>query len=120
MLRCTGCSSKTASPSAVYRFIHRIWYEGSRWYWLFMPLSLVFWIVSSARRALYRNGLLPKTDVGGPVIVVGNITAGGTGKTPVTIWLAEQLIERGYQPGIVSRGYAGSGGKAPLRVPLTG
>ena len=100
----------------MYRFIHRIWYGESRWYWLLMPLSLLFFLVSSARRALYRNGLLPKTDVGVPVIVVGNITAGGTGKTPVTIWLAEQLIERGFRPGIVSRGYAGRGGQAPLRV----
>lgn len=100
----------------MYRFIHRVWYEGSRWYWLFMPLSLLFWLISSVRRALYRNNWLPKTHVGVPVIVVGNITAGGTGKTPVTIWLAHQLIERGYRPGVVSRGYAGSGGQAPLRV----
>lgn len=100
----------------MYRFIHRIWYEGSRWYVVFMPLSLLFWVVSSLRRALYRNGWLPKTDVGVPVIVVGNITAGGTGKTPITIWLTQALIEHGYRPGIASRGYAGSGGKAPLRV----
>ena len=100
----------------MYRFVHRIWYESSRWYLLLLPFSLLFWLVSSVRRALYRNNLLPKVDAGAPLIVIGNITAGGTGKTPITIWLAERLTERGYRPGIVSRGYGGSGGESLLRV----
>ncbi len=103
----------------MYRFFHRIWYEGSNWYWVLLPLSFVFWIVSSARRALYRNKLLTAVDVGVPLVVIGNITAGGTGKTPITIWLSESLTERGYRPGIVSRGYGGSGSDASLHVDST-
>lgn len=92
----------------MYRWIHSVWYEGNRAWWLLMPLAGVFWIVTSVRRALYRNGWLPTTKIDVPVIVVGNITAGGTGKTPVTIWLANSLKALGYRPGIVSRGYGGS------------
>jgi tetraacyldisaccharide 4'-kinase len=60
--------------------------------------------------------LLKARRVGVPVIVVGNITAGGTGKTPTTVWLAQCLSERGFSPGIVSRGYGGSKSSSPMRV----
>lgn len=68
------------------------------------------------RRRLYQRGVLNSIRIDRPVVVVGNITVGGTGKTPVTIWLARQLKERGMQPGIVSRGYGGSIGKSPVHV----
>ena len=61
------------------------------------------------RRALYRAGIFPSYRVPVPVIVVGNITVGGTGKTPLVLWLCDFLRERGYAPGIVSRGYGGRG-----------
>ncbi len=57
------------------------------------------------RRALYRSGLLASVRLPVPVVIVGNISVGGTGKTPLTLWLAQQLIENGWHPGIVSRGY---------------
>lgn len=69
------------------------------------PLSLLFGALSGARRALYHRGWLPRTRLPVPVIVVGNIYVGGTGKTPLTIWLVQLLRAAGYQPGVISRGY---------------
>lgn len=99
-----------------YHWIHRAWYEGGRGYWWLLPLAGIFWLVSTLRRSLYRAGVFQRIDVGVPVIVVGNLTAGGTGKTPVTVWLAGALAERGFAPGIVSRGYGGSRSGSPMRV----
>ncbi len=75
---------------------------------LLMPLSLVFRGAVGLRRAAYRVGLAPVHRLPVPVIVVGNVTAGGTGKTPAVLWLADFLRRRGYLPGIVSRGYGGT------------
>jgi len=72
---------------------------------IFLPLALVFRAASSLRRALYRAGLLRAWKAPVPVIVVGNITAGGTGKTPLVIAVVESLARAGYRPGVVSRGY---------------
>ena len=79
------------------------------------PLSLVFAAAAGARRAAYRAGLVPGVRLAKPVVVVGNITVGGTGKTPLALWLAASLRERGYTPGIVCRGYGGRS-SAPRRV----
>ena len=100
----------------MYKWLHRIWYEGGSLYWLLLPLSGVYWLLISLRRALYRLGVLRRFRADVPVIVVGNITAGGTGKTPVTIWLARELRERGFVPGVVSRGYGGSRSGTSMRV----
>lgn len=75
---------------------------------LLAPLALLFRGVTIVRRAAYRLGWLETRRVGVPVIVVGNITAGGSGKTPLVIWLVNRLQQRGYRPGVVSRGYGGS------------
>ncbi len=72
---------------------------------LLLPLSLVFAALSGARRMAYRLGVLSSQTAPVPVIVVGNVAVGGSGKTPVVIWLAQRLIEHGYRPGIISRGY---------------
>jgi len=72
---------------------------------LLRPLSWIFASLAALRRALFRSGWLSTSRVTVPVIVVGNITVGGTGKTPLTIALAEYLESRGWRPGIVSRGY---------------
>jgi len=100
----------------IHDWLQRVWYGDGAGYRLLLPLSGLYWIVITIRRMLYRSGVLRRQKLAVPVIVVGNITAGGTGKTPTTIWLARCLKERGFNPGIVSRGYGGSQSKAPLRV----
>lgn len=82
---------------------------------LLVPFSLLFRLLVALRRLAYRAGLLRVTRLPVPVIVVGNLTAGGAGKTPLTLALAAWLAEAGYRPGIVSRGYGGSA-RAPMPV----
>ncbi len=77
---------------------------------LLWPLSLLFGCIARRRRRAYQNGKKSSYRPPLPVVVVGNISAGGNGKTPVVIALVEMLLKNGYQPGVVSRGY---GGKAP-------
>ena len=102
--------------SATHGFANRIWYGDSYWYVALLPLSWLFSLAASFRRFLYRSRVLRAFDVGKPVIVVGNIAVGGTGKTPVVMWLASYLKNHGLRPGIASRGYGGSLGKFPLQV----
>ncbi|ATL99305.1 tetraacyldisaccharide 4'-kinase [Aeromonas sp. CA23] len=90
--------------------LQQLWYGQSRWHWLLAPFALLFAIISGARRIAYRRGWFRAYRASLPVIVVGNISVGGNGKTPVVVWLVEQLQARGFRPGVVSRGY---GGKAP-------
>lgn len=72
---------------------------------LLWPLSLLYGAAFVLRRALYRAGVLPSQRLPVPVIVVGNVVAGGAGKTPVVLAVAQHLRQRGYRPGIISRGY---------------
>jgi tetraacyldisaccharide 4'-kinase len=72
------------------------------------PLSWLYGLISGLRRWLYARGWLKVGRAGKPVIVVGNLTVGGTGKTPLVAWLAEQLARSGLKVGIVCRGYGGS------------
>src|SRR5690348_14369269 len=94
----------------------RIWYGRSPTALLLYPLSLIFMSLTALRRALYRGGLLRTARVSKPVIVVGNLTVGGTGKTPFVIWLAEKLREQGARPAIITRGYGGSSANWPRDV----
>jgi len=98
------------------KWLHRIWYEGAASYQVLLPLSGLYWLLITVRRCLYQMGLLGRWHASVPVIVVGNITVGGTGKTPITIWLSRELRERGFSPGIVSRGYGGSKASSSMRV----
>lgn len=84
-------------------------------YCVLIPLSWLFSLLVWCRRQLYRFSILKSHKMPVPVIVVGNINLGGSGKTPLVIWLVRKLQEAGFQPGVVSRGYGGSS-KAPLVV----
>ncbi|HDR2159655.1 TPA: tetraacyldisaccharide 4'-kinase [Enterobacter cancerogenus] len=94
--------------------IARIWSGESPLWLLLLPLSWLYGLVSGAIRLLYRLGLKRAWRAPVPVVVVGNLTAGGNGKTPVVIWLVEQLQKRGICPGVVSRGYGGKAATYPL------
>ena len=90
--------------------LQRRWYSKPDWLlapWLLLlgPLELLYRSIVAARRRLYRYGLFSSWRPLVPVIVVGNISVGGTGKTPVTIALCELLQRAGYKPGVISRGY---------------
>jgi tetraacyldisaccharide 4'-kinase len=85
----------------------RHWYRRGPVAWLLWPASLAFGALVLARRLLYGARLLPGAHPGLPVIVVGNLTVGGSGKTPLVIWIAELLKKHGWSPAIVSRGYGG-------------
>jgi tetraacyldisaccharide 4'-kinase len=102
--------------SATYRWIHRVWYEGAKSGLVLLPLSGVYWLLLKLRAVLFRLGVIRTFAARAPVIVVGNITAGGTGKTPTVIWLVNELRARGFTPGIVSRGYGGSKAGTSMRV----
>jgi tetraacyldisaccharide 4'-kinase len=95
-------------------WLNRIWYGGRPPPWWLRPLSALYSAVSAARRIAYALNLARSTRLTCPVIVIGNLTVGGTGKTPLVCWLAEQLSERGFRPGVVTRGYGGSSRAARL------
>jgi tetraacyldisaccharide 4'-kinase len=88
----------------------RHWYRRGALAWLLWPASLVFALLVSVRRLLFRTRILRSVHPGIPVIVVGNLSVGGSGKTPLVLWIAEFLKARGWSPAIVSRGYGGVGG----------
>ena len=100
--------------------VEKIWFEkhplGYLLWPLLWPLSLLFGYIARRRKACYQNGSKACYRAPVPVIVVGNITAGGNGKTPVVVWLVETLQKQGYKPGVVSRGYGGRSEHYPLLV----
>ena len=91
------------------------WYRITPLHLLLLPLSLLFGLLAALRRGCYRLRLLPSVSLPVPVIVVGNITVGGSGKTPLVLWLADFLLTQGMRPGIISRGYGGNAG-TPMAV----
>ncbi len=89
-------------------WLQKQWAGFTVWHLLLLPLACFFGLIVSIRKALYQRGWLESYRLSVPVIVVGNINVGGTGKTPLVIWLAEQLKLAGFKPGIISRGYGGN------------
>ena len=83
------------------------WYKKSLWLYLLYPFALIFSYLTTRRRRKYIKNINESYKADVPIIVVGNLTIGGTGKTPLVKHIAIELIERGYKPGIVSRGYGG-------------
>lgn len=81
-----------------------------------LPLSWLFCALVALRRLAYRRRWLRSERLAVPVVVVGNITVGGSGKTPLVIWLAHFLRKAGYRPGIISRGYGGLAAQWPQPV----
>jgi len=100
--------------------IDKLWFErsfvGLICYPFLYPLSKLYRFISLRRKSAYITGEKSCYRSPVPVIVVGNITAGGNGKTPVVIWLVEMLKNRGYRPGVISRGYGGKSDSYPLLV----
>lgn len=93
-----------------------IWYGDSLLRWVLWPISLSYRFINGLRRYGYRVGLLTVVSCHRPVIVVGNITVGGSGKTPFCIALCQLLKKHGYKPGLVSRGYGGKSAHWPQVV----
>ena len=94
----------------------KLWYRADAGPSLLQPLSWLYEAAIRLRRTAFSRGWLTTHRVGRPVIVVGNLTVGGTGKTPLVIWLARQLTARGLKVGIVSRGYGSRSGEEPRVV----
>lgn len=94
-----------------YGWLERVWYGSAHGGWLLLPLSWLFALFAALRRTLYRSGLLSTSRPAVPVVVIGNITVGGTGKTPLVLWLADQMRQRGFRVGIASRGYGRAAGR---------
>ena len=88
--------------------LEQYWYRLSPLHLILLPISLFFCALSSLRRLLYRIRVFKSFRLPVPVVIIGNITVGGTGKTPLTLLIAKELIERGYRPVIISRGYGGN------------
>lgn len=94
--------------------IERIWFGKSWLYIVLLPLSILYGAITALRFIGYKLGLFRSWKAPVPVVIVGNLTAGGNGKTPVVIWLVESLIQEGYCVGVVSRGYGGKSECYPL------
>ncbi|MBT2144937.1 MULTISPECIES: tetraacyldisaccharide 4'-kinase [unclassified Rhodanobacter] len=90
------------------------WYGNGRVPWWAPPLAALYGGATRLRRGLFRIGGLRSVRLPAPVVVIGNLSVGGTGKTPLTIAVAAALRARGYRPGVVSRGYGGSQREALL------
>lgn len=94
--------------------IERIWSGRSPLYLLLLPFSLLYGLIGTLLRMSYLLGWRKAWRAPVPVVVVGNLTAGGNGKTPVVIWLVQELQRRGLRVGVVSRGYGGKAAAYPL------
>jgi tetraacyldisaccharide 4'-kinase len=100
---------------SVQSWLNDIWYERAAPPWWLLPLSLIYEAVVVSRRRFY--AMRKPTRVSLPVVVVGNLSVGGTGKTPLVCWLVARLADLGFKPGVVTRGYGGSAGSIRLAAP---
>ncbi len=98
------------------KFLNEVWYKDHFVGTWIMPFSFIFTDVAKFRRWLYKKGFKPVEKLPVPVIIVGNITLGGTGKTPLVIYLVKKLKAAGFKPGVISRGYGGQSEHWPVTV----
>jgi len=96
--------------------ISKIWSGENKLYWLLIPFSIIYCLVVFIRKTMYRLGVFKSWRAPVPVIIVGNLSVGGNGKTPVVVYLVEQLLAKGYRVGVVSRGYGGKSSSYPVIV----
>ncbi|OGT53766.1 MAG: tetraacyldisaccharide 4'-kinase [Gammaproteobacteria bacterium RIFCSPHIGHO2_12_FULL_41_15] len=96
--------------------IEKLWYNSGSLYYTLLPFSYLYRGVIAARQLAYRFRLFKKHSFETPIIVIGNLTVGGTGKTPVVIALVQWLLANGFKPGVVSRGYKGKATSWPQWV----
>lgn len=96
--------------------IERAWYRGARWLTWLAPLESLYRVVVERRRQAYRSGRREVWRAPVPIVVVGNLSVGGTGKSPLVAWLVRWLMDNGWRPGIISRGYGGKADSYPLEV----
>lgn len=89
------------------RWAEDVWYQDAWLGIILLPFAYVFYDIVRLRRFFYRKGWANSYRLPVPVVVVGNLTVGGTGKTPLVVWLAQTLANAGYKPGIICRGYGG-------------
>jgi tetraacyldisaccharide 4'-kinase len=101
----------------IENFLAREWRRRGWVAWSLTPFAAVFGFIAGIRRAFFALGWIKQINVGVPVVVVGNVTVGGTGKTPTVIALVEALRAAGFQPGVVSRGYGAKIHEATLVTP---
>ncbi|OCG32572.1 tetraacyldisaccharide 4'-kinase [Gilliamella sp. Choc3-5] len=94
--------------------IEKLWYGKNRLFWLLIPFSLLYGLIALVRRFLYRLGILKPWRSPVPIIIIGNLSVGGNGKTPLVVGLIESLKQKGLQVGVVSRGYGGKSDCYPL------
>ncbi|MDD0823577.1 tetraacyldisaccharide 4'-kinase [Mannheimia sp. AT1] len=97
----------------------KLWQTKSWLTWLLSPLSFLFLLVTKIRHWLYQKNILKSYRAPVPVLIVGNLSVGGNGKTPVVIWLVEQLQKKGIKVGVISRGYGGKNKQYPQLVTQT-
>lgn len=101
----------------IHQFVNKVWYRRNHPLSLLLaPFGWLFTVMVWLRRCGYATGLLRATRLSCPVVVVGNLTVGGTGKTPLVAWLATLLRDRGHNPGLVCRGYGGVAKVWPQQV----
>ena len=94
--------------------IEKLWYGKNKSFWLLLPFSFLYGLISCVRRQLYKLGIFKSWQSPVPIIVIGNLSAGGNGKTPLAISLIEALKAKGLKVGLVSRGYGGKSNHYPL------
>src|SRR5260221_1798212 len=108
-----------AAAPAGAQALQRAWLTRGPLAWGLLPAAWIFCALAAVRRGLYRLGVLRGETIGVPVVVVGNLIAGGAGKTPTVMAVAESLRSHGYSPGVIFRGYGRASNELADVLPQT-